>query len=197
MDLPLNAQKLAEVLASLPGIGPKQANRLSVYLSGYNRSVAERLVKQINSALETIKVCEQCGNLAEEELCKICQNPTRDKDQILVVENVLDLLAMESAGVYQGIYCVLGKLLSPLNGVLIENIQAEYLMRRQNAPREIIFALPASVEGEMTAGYIEQQLKEKFDTDIKFSRLARGISRGVSMEYTDPDTLTAAFSNRS
>lgn len=197
MDLPLNAQKLAEVLASLPGIGPKQANRLVVYLSGYSRPVAERLVKQINSALETIRVCEQCGNLAEEELCKICQNPARDKDQILVVENVLDLLAMETAGVYQGVYCVLGKLLSPLNGVLIENIQADYLLRRESAPKEVVFALPASVEGEMTAGYIEQQLKDKYGDEIKFSRLARGISRGVSMEYTDPDTLTAAFSNRS
>lgn len=86
--------------------------------------------------------------------------------------------------------------MSPLNNILIKNIQTKYLIRKQNTPREIIFALPTNIENKITANYIKQQLKEKFDTNIKFSHLAQNISRKINMKYTDPNTLTATFNNR-
>lgn len=196
MNLPPSAYKLAQALSALPGIGPKQANKLAVYLAGYNRSVAEQLTAQINQTLNQIQVCSQCGNLAEQSLCDICLDASRDQNEILVVENVLDLLAMESADVYHGLYCVIGKLLSPLNGVLATDLKIGFLLDRNTPPAEVIFALPANVEGEMTTGFIQSQVQQRFGKEVKFSKLARGISRGVSMEYTDPDTLSNAFTNR-
>jgi len=196
MNLPPSAYKLAQALAALPGIGPKQANKLVVYLVGYNRSVAEQLSNQIEQTLAKVQVCKQCGNLAEESLCGICQDSSRDRHQILVVENVLDLLAMEAAGIYQGLYCVIGKLLSPINGILANDLHTEFLLQKEIETKEVIFALPANVEGEMTTGFIQSQLVQRYGGNIKFTKLARGISRGISMEYTDPDTLSNAFINR-
>lgn len=196
MNLPPSAYKLAQALGALPGIGPKQATKLAIYLCGNNRQVAEQLSTQISKTLDSINVCLQCGNLAEEDLCTICQDTTRHNGQILVVESVLDLLAMESAQIYSGTYCVLNKLLSPLNGVLAADLRIHYILEKAADIQEIIFALPATVEGEMTSTYIQELVSQRLPGQISFTRLARGIAKGVSMEYTDPDTLSNAFNNR-
>lgn len=196
MDLPTPITKLADLLAALPGVGPKQANRLAIHLLGYSPLLAKNLSQQLQEGLDKIQLCTNCGNLAESELCGICANPERDPAVVMVVEGVTDLVALESTSQFSGHYCVLGKLISPLNGVMPDDTNLNLLLAR-NELQEVIFALPATVEGEATIAYISQALQNKTNSnDLKLTKLARGIAKGVNMEYLDPDTLRAALQNR-
>jgi recombination protein RecR len=194
-QLPPQVQKLADILASLPGIGPKQANKLALYLATYGKNTADNLQAALPKLHQEIAECSLCGNLTQTDICSICADTTRDQSVVMVVESVLDLIALENANYYQGVYCVLGKLISPIHGVMPDDTNLRLLFKRPQIA-EVIFALPATVEGEATTVYIQQQLQHKLLPVPAFTQLARGIGRGVNVEYVDPETLKAALINR-
>jgi len=186
---------LIEALSRLPGIGPKTASRLTFFLlrdpDGLTLVLAEAL-----EALRTGTVlCEQCFSVAEQSPCPICADPGRDPGMICVVEEPLDVLAIERTGGFHGVYHVLHGALSPIDGVYPEKLRiAELLARvKANPPREIILATNPSLEGENTAAYIQQALPS---SDVLITRLARGLPVGGDLEYTDEVTLARALEGR-
>lgn len=193
--LPKPLQRLMEALERLPGIGPKSAARLAFYLLRHPevaRALAENLV-----ALETVTYCRRCFHLAEagEELCGICRNPQRERTVICVVEEPLDVLAIERAGVYQGVYHVLHGVISPVEGIGPEDLRIRELLERipKEEVQEIILATNPSLEGDATANYLHQRLKP---LKVKITRLAQGLPSGGDLEYADPLTLVRALMGR-
>lgn len=194
--LPPALQKLIDELSSLPGIGPKTAQRLSVYLL---RSPHQR-IKPLGEALLNLKdglaFCGECWNICEKSPCSVCDDPGRDHSQICVVEEVLDVLALEKTGNYKGLYHVLHGILSPVDGIGAEQLKIPELFERVNKHpeiKEIILATNPSLEGEATALYIHKHLEDK---DIKISRIARGLPMGSDLEYADAVTLGKALLHR-
>jgi recombination protein RecR len=194
--LPPALQKLIDELSSLPGIGPKTAQRLSVYLL---RSPHQR-IKPLGEALLNLKdglaFCGECWNICEKTPCSICDDPSRDHSQICVVEEVLDVLALEKTGNYKGLYHVLHGILSPVDGIGAEQLKIAELFDRVNKHpeiKELILATNPSLEGEATALYIHKHLEDK---DIKISRIARGLPMGSDLEYADAVTLGKALLHR-
>ncbi len=186
---------LIDLLARLPGVGPKTASRLTFYLLREPNGLADALAEAL-SALSTGTVeCDQCFNIAEQSPCPICADAGRDQALICVVEEPMDLLAIERTGSYRGVYHVLHGALSPIDGVYPEKLRiAELVDRvRDRRPREIILATNPSLEGENTAAYIYQQLG-KFDVPV--TRLARGLPMGGDLEYADEVTLSRALEGR-
>lgn len=194
--LPPALQKLIDELSRLPGIGPKTAQRLSVYLL---RSPHQR-IKPLGDALLNLKdglaFCDECWNICEQSPCSICDDPGRDKSRVCVVEEVLDVLALEKTGNYKGLYHVLHGVLSPVDGVGAEQLKMLELFERiKNHPeiKEIILATNPSLEGEATALYIHKHLE---NTGIKTTRIARGLPMGSDLEYADSATLGKALLHR-
>lgn len=194
--LPPTLQKLIDELSRLPGIGPKTAQRLAVYLL---RSPHQR-IKPLGEALLNLKdglaFCEECWNVCENSPCPICDNPARDTRQLCVVEDVLDVLALEKTGNYKGLYHVLHGVLSPVDGIGAEQLKMQELfdrIKRNSEIEEIILATNPSLEGEATALYIHKHLQ---DGKLKISRIARGLPMGSDLEYADAVTLAKALLHR-
>jgi recombination protein RecR len=191
--MPRALDDLIEALSSLPGIGKKSAARLAFYILKRPPQEASDLASSIVAAREKLKPCNNCGNLAETELCDICANRARDSSVICVVEESSDVSAIEATNDYRGLYHVLGGVLSPLDGIGPDELNLGSLPKRAAGAREIIIATNPSTEGEATASYIMSLLQ---DVGVKISRIARGLPAGGSLEFADRTTLSRAMENR-
>jgi recombination protein RecR len=197
MLLPEPIQKLINAFERLPGIGPKSASRLAFFLLRAPEDVAQDLSEALNGLKEKVAFCEECFNITEagRTRCEICENSRRDSSLICVVEEALDVLALERTGAYNGRYHVLHGVLSPIEGVGPDNIKIKPLLERvaRGGVREIILATNPSMEGDTTALYLQGQLKPYH---VQVTRLARGLPVGGDLEYADQNTLLRALSGR-
>ncbi len=184
---------LIQLLAKLPGLGPRSARRAALYLIKRRESLLAPLASALAKAAEAVHPCPVCGNLDTVEPCAICRDPRRDDGIICVVEDLADLWALERTGAFHGRYHVLGGTLSALDGVGPEDLTIERLVRRLQSGQELILALNATVEGQTTAHYIADRVAE---TGVKLSRLAQGVPIGGELDYLDDGTLTAALRAR-
>lgn len=190
---------LIEEFAKLPGIGPKTAQRLTFFLLRSPADQARRLADAIVRVKESIIQCSMCFNLTETDPCPICSNPERDRASICVVEEPLDVLALEKTGVFKGVYHVLHGALSPVEGIGPKDLRIEELVERvkggQNgsAVREVILATNPNYEGDYTVAYIAPLLA---NAELKVTRLARGLPIGSDLEYADEGTLGRALEGR-
>ncbi len=192
MRYPDRLLALIRALSRLPGVGPKSAQKLGLYLA-QNKAEAAELARAIEEVREHIGTCRVCGNLAEGELCPVCADPMRDKAMIAVVETAADVLAIEKSGEYSGVYHVLGGALNPLEGVGPESLSIEALVERAREAREVILATSMTVEGEATAAYLNEILSP---LGVKLSRPAYGLPVGGTLEYVDEVTLARALAHR-
>src|SRR5690554_6789761 len=187
--------KLVQALRSLPGVGPKSAQRMALHLLERNRDGAQRLVESLSVALEQIGRCQQCRILTEETVCALCRDPKRDDSLLCIVGSPADMLAIEQAGSFRGRYFILAGQLSPIDGMGPDEVGIPELMAQleKRPVREVILANNPTVEGEATAYYIANLLRER---DIEVSRIAHGVPMGGELEYVDGSTLSHAFSGR-
>jgi len=189
--------QLTGELARLPGIGPKTALRLVHHLMKGSKDDARRLARSVAELADRIRPCRQCGNFSEHELCEICTNPRREATELCVVEEAFEVGAIERTGRYRGLYHVLGGRLSPLDGIGPDELSFSALLERIRASngvvREVIIATNASVEGEATAVYLEQQVRP---LGPRVTRLARGLPVGSDLEYVDGTTIAEALAGR-
>ncbi len=199
MLLPKSFLVLVNEIEKLPGIGSKTAFRLALHLLLSSDSNINTLAKAISDAKQNIKVCEICGNLAESDnsLCEICNDAKRDKSIICIVENIQDLIAIERTDHYNGIYHVLGGLISPVENIDESDINLDSLIKRIKdvEVRELIYAIPRSLEADATFIIIKQRLKE-LSIDTKLTRFATGLPVGGHIDYVDSITLIQSFENR-
>jgi len=188
-------QDLIDELGRLPGIGPKSAQRIAFHIIQSERVDVSRLVDVLRTVKERVKFCIECGNISEEDLCRICRDPRRDSSLICVVEESKDVMAIEKTREFRGKYHVLGGAISPIDGVGPENLRIRELMVRlgDTAIQELIIATDPNLEGEATASYLIRQIKP---LGIKVSRLASGLPVGGDLEYADEVTLGRAFEGR-
>jgi len=183
-------------LAKLPGIGRKTAQRLTFHLLKEPKAVALRLAEAIRGVTDRVQACGSCGNLSDTDPCAICADPRRDAALLCVVEEPGDLTAIERAGQFRGRYHVLGGRLSPLEGVGPESLQIDRLVARVSngaGVREVIVATNPSMEGEVTATYLQQVLR---GSGVKVTRIARGLAVGSELEYADGVTIAQALAAR-
>lgn len=188
-------EALKQALRRLPGVGPKGAQRMALHLLERDREGGRQIVDALGNALEKIIHCERCNNLSEQSLCALCASPRRDPSQLCIVESPADLLALEQAGVYQGLYFVLMGHLSPLDGIGPEELgmpRVEALLAGGNI-KEVILATNLTVEGEATAHYVSELARAH---GIRATRIAYGVPVGGELEYVDQGTLARAFSGR-
>ncbi|MGV3608548.1 MAG: recombination mediator RecR [Planctomycetaceae bacterium] len=187
--------KVIDEFAKLPGIGRKSAERLAYHILRVHKNEALALADAIRAVRENVRYCSQCYNLAEGELCTICQDPKRDQTQLCIVEQPRDLMALEQASVYRGLYHVLLGRIAPLDGVGPDQLTMEPLVDRIRGGviREVIMATNPTVEGDGTALYITNLLA---GLPIEVTRLARGITTGSILEYTNKEILADAMSGR-
>ncbi len=188
-------EDLVQALRCLPGIGPKSAQRMAYHLLQRDREGAARLAKALEQALARIRHCERCNNFSEEPVCELCRSRRRDPALLAVVETPGDLLMMEQAQCYQGLYFVLMGRLSPLDGIGPREIGLDRLLRRaqDGVVREVILATNFTVEGEATAHYIGELLRGH---GLKITRIARGLPVGGELEHVDAGTLAQAVRER-
>jgi len=185
-------EELITELARLPGIGRKTAQRLTFHLLQQSPEQAQRLASVLASVTERVRACQECGNLTEEQPCGICRDPRRDRSLLCVVEEPSTVGVVERSTDFRGYYHVLGGHLSPLDGIGPDALRLEPLVERvrEGGVREVILATNPSMEGEVTATYIQQLLAE---TDVRVTRLARGLPMGGDLEYVDGVTLAHAL----
>lgn len=188
-------ERLIQLLARLPGLGPRSARRAALHLVRRRVDLMEPLTSALGDALEKIVVCSTCGNIDTRDPCTVCADPARDASMLIAVENVADLWALERAGVAGGRYHVLGGTLSPLDGVGPDDLNIEKLVRRAHEPevKEVVLALNATVDGQTTAHYITDQLA---GTGARVTRLAHGVPVGGELDYLDEGTLATAIRSR-
>lgn len=188
-------ENLIESLKCLPGVGPKSALRLAYYLLQRDRQGARNLAKSIDESLSKLGHCKLCNNFSEEDTCKICDSKDRITDTLCVVEMPTDLLMLEQTHSYKGMYFVLMGRLSPLDGIGPKEIHINKLLERikQSEINEVILATNFTTEGNTTAQYIAELLKE---TKIKVTRIARGLPMGGEIEYVDSGTLAQSLVER-
>ncbi len=181
--------------ASLPGIGKKTALRLVLHLLKEKMEVANHFSDTIKKMRNEIRFCKQCHNVADGEFCSICISKSRDQSTICVVENIRDLIAIESTQQFNGVYHLLGGIISPLDGIGPDNIQIDSLIERvkMNEVKEIIMALNPTIEGDTTVFYISKKLSS---FPVHISSIARGIAFGSELEYTDEVTLARSIERR-
>ena len=186
---------LIEEFSKLPGVGVKTAQRLTFFVLRSPTDQARRLAEAIMRVKESIIYCSRCFNIAETDPCLICSNPSRDQDIICVVEEPLDVLALEKTGVYKGLYHVLHGAISPVEGVGPKDLRIDELLQRVGSGpvREIILATNPNFEGEYTANYILKELKP---FKVRVTGLARGLPNGGDLEYADEGTLGRALDGR-
>lgn len=182
--------------AKLPGIGRKTALRLVLYLLKQDENEAAQFGEAIIKLRKEIRYCRVCHNISEHDVCPICSNPSRDASTVCVVENVKDVMSIENTHQHHGLYHVLGGLISPMDGIGPQDIEIDSLVNRvrEGGIKEIILALSATMEGDTTDFYIFRRLAEF--TDLKITMLARGVSVGNEIEYTDELTLGRSIQNR-
>jgi recombination protein RecR len=182
-------------VSQLPGIGKRTALRLVLHLLKQPKERTTYLTSALENLKEHIKLCEKCHNISDKEICEICANKNRDDQLICVVEDIRDVMAIESTSQFRGLYHVLGGKISPIEGIGPQNLTIESLVKkvRQGLIKELIFALSPTMEGDTTNFYIYRQIE---DIDIKVSTIARGISIGDELEYTDEVTLGRSILNR-
>ena len=187
--------RLINELNKLPGIGPKSAQRLAFYIIRLPNEEAFDLADAINAVKQNIIFCALCQNLTDASPCSICNNPQRNREQICVVEDPLDVLALERTHCYRGLYHVLHGVISPLNGIGPEQLKLKELFPRlaSGEVKEVVIATNPTLEGEATAMYISRHLA---DSKIRVTHLARGLPVGGSLEYSDEMTLSRAFQGR-
>ncbi len=193
--VPPSVTQLIETLSELPGIGPKTASRLAFYLLRGKSELALRISETLQNLVENTRFCSVCYNVTEQDPCPICADPTRDRDLVCVVEEPLDLLALERTEQYRGLYHVLHGALSPLEGVFAEDLRVKELEARlrETGIKEVILATNPTSEGDYTAAYLLNRLKP---LGIRVTRLGRGLPMGGDLEYADAVTLTRALEAR-
>ena len=187
--------RLINEMSKLPGIGSKTAQRLAFYILSLDDKEANQLAEAITTAKKEMKYCSVCGNLTDEDPCAICSDPSRDPNQICVVESPKDVMAMERIKEYNGLYHVLHGVISPMEGIGPEDINLMPLLKRlqANDVKELIIATNPNIEGEATAMYLARLIKP---SGIKVSRIAHGIPVGGDLEYADEVTLLKAMEGR-
>ena len=197
MLLPESIQSLINSLERLPGIGPKSASRLAFYLLRATDDVSQDLATALANLKANTAFCQECFNITEagRERCEICESTRRDGSLVCVVEEALDVLALERTGGFQGKYHVLQGVLSPIEGIGPDDLKIKQLLARvsQGEVREVILATNPSMEGDATALYLRQQLEH---LGVRVTRLARGLPMGGDLEYADQNTLLRALSGR-
>ncbi len=197
MILPEPLQNLINAFSRLPGIGPKTASRLAFYLLRAPDELSQSLAEALKALKTDLVYCQTCFNItsAGRSQCEICASPERDPSLICVVEEPLDVLALERAAVYQGHYHVLHGVLSPIEGIGPDDLKIRPLIERVRAGgvREVILATNPSLEGDATAMYLHQVLQP---LGVRLTRLARGLPMGGDLEYADPNTLSRALAGR-
>ncbi len=189
-------ERLLSILRKLPGLGYRSAERISIHLLTDKNTSVEALVEALNDARDTLNPCQDCGNLSEDLLCDICSDTSRNATSICLVENVLDLMAIERSGTWKGLYHILGGKLSPIHGVLPEHLNFSALARRieHNGLDEIIFALSNDIEGNATCHYVQDLLSNS--PNIKFTQVGFGLPSGGGVTFADSNTLKSAFETR-
>ena len=200
MKRPAAVKELIEELKRLPGIGQKTAERLSFYLMRGDKERVEKLARAMLNIKDKVILCSNCHGITEVDPCGICSDQRRDHHQICVVEDPLDILALERTHCYLGLYHVLHGVISPLNGIGPDQLKLKELFRRLSSGqvKELIIATNPTLEGEATAMYISRQLTPSGQniTGLKLTHLARGLPVGGSLEYSDELTLSRAFQGR-
>ena len=193
--VPRPITRLIEEFGRLPTIGPKTAQRLAFFLLRAPSSQVAALGSAVTGLREHVVTCLRCGNFADQDPCVICKDPARDRQILCVVEDPLDLLAIERSGGFDGVYYVLHGVISPLDGVGPDELKLPKLAQRvqHEEIREVIVATNATIEGDATAMEIRQRLA---DRNIRVSRLARGLATGGDLEYVDAATITMALEGR-
>jgi recombination protein RecR len=188
-------ERLIAELGKLPGIGRRTAERLAFHLIGAEKAEVEALADTLRDLKTRVGRCAQCGALAEGERCDICASPRRDRSRICVVEKPKDVIRLEATGGYNGLYHVLGGLLAPMDGQGPERLDMAGLARRAagNEVSEVILALSPTAEGDGTALYVAEQLR---DTGVRVTRLARGIPTGANLDYANQGMLADALRDR-
>ena len=195
MKTPSTVEELIEAMRCLPGVGPKSSQRMAFHLLQRDHAGAQRLARALEQALSKVKHCERCNNFTEQAVCELCSSPRRDQASLCVVETPADLLMMEQAQVYDGMYFVLMGRLSPLDGIGPRDIHLDRLVKRalDGVVKETILATNFTVEGEATAHYIGELLGTR---GMKVSRIARGLPVGGELEHVDSGTLAQAMIER-
>ena len=186
--------RLVKALAKLPGIGSRSAQKLAFYLMKISKEEAKELAQAIVDIKEKTNYCSICNNFSEEKLCSICKNPDRDNSTVCVVEEPNDIIAIEKIGIYKGTYHVLMGAISPLDGIVPDELRIKELLKRiSSGVKEVILATNPNTEGEATAMYLGKIIKP---LGVKVTRIARGIPVGGNIEYTDQATLAKAMEKR-
>lgn len=193
--LPEPIVNLIASLSKLPGVGPRSAERIALHLVQAERGTVQTLADNLLQARSRIHLCEACGGLTERQPCVYCADTRRDASLICVVERPVDIFSIEKAGVFHGIYHVLGGKISPLNGVEPEDLRVAELEKRcaDGAVKEIIIALPSDVEGDATSFYLNKLLGPR---GVKMTRIAQGLAVGSGLEFADELTLSRALEGR-
>jgi recombination protein RecR len=188
-------QDLIDALGRLPGIGPKSAQRIAFHILQADSEIADSLVDAVRTVKDRVKFCTDCGNVSEEEQCRICRDPRRDPSKICVVEEPKDVIAIERTREFRGKYHVLGGAISPIDGIGPDQLRIRELIQRlsDSTITEIILATDPNLEGEATATYLARLIKPM---GISVSRLASGLPVGGDLEYADEVTLGRAFEGR-
>lgn len=195
--LPKSVQNLIDEFSKLPGVGPKTAARLVFYLLSKPKSDIENLGSAVLNLVKGLKHCQKCFNICEDEVCLICLDSKRQVDKIMVVEEPLDVIALERSGGFNGLYHVLGGVISPINGIGPEDLRIDPLIERLNTAdaKEIILATNPNLEGEATATYIKDRIG-RAGHRVSITRIARGIPMGGDLEYADEVTLKRSLEGR-
>lgn len=203
--IPKSVQKLIDEFSKLPGIGPKTASRLTFYLLHKTEQDILSLGKAVSGLKEKIKNCPTCFSITDADFCTICTDPKRDRSKIMVVESPLDIIAIEKTQEYEGLYHVLGGVISPVDGIGPDDIRIKELVVRVEKDKisEVILATNPDLEGEATAMYIQKQIlkpirqpADKIRKNIEITRIARGLPVGGDLEYADEITLSRALEGR-
>lgn len=198
--LPKELNELIELFNSFPGVGPKTAERFAIFLTKQNKDFIKKIINSILNIRKNIHFCEKCFNLTykiQGNICSICKDNKRDKTLICIVEDIPDLLAIESTGKYKGTYYILGNLINPILKKSISKFRIEKLLNRIkiDSVKEIILALNTDTEGEATSLYLKEIILKKFP-GLKITRIGKGLPQGSDLEYADEITLGFALKNR-
>ena len=188
-------ERAVEAFSQLPGVGRKTALRLVLHLLRQSTEDVDSFADAVIRVKHDVKYCKVCHNISDNEVCSICSDPRRDASVVCVVENIQDVMAIENTQQFHGLYHVLGGIISPMDGIGPHDLEIESLVERveEGTVKEIILALASTMEGDTTNCYISRKLK---DTGVKLSVIARGISVGDELEYTDEVTLGRSILNR-
>ena len=192
---PKSFKKLIDYFASLPSVGPKMAERLVLYLFKQEKEMLEDFSESLVNLKNNLSNCKECFNISEGDLCQICSDQSRDHQKICVIEEPLDIIALERTKKYNGIYHVLGGTLGAIKNIESKDLKLNELTKRitDKKAKEVILAMNPTTEGDATALYVARMLK---DSGVKITKLARGLSTGSDLEYADEITLSSAINNR-